>query len=248
MMEGLTSRFGFWREALSVRRLLAIPFIFGVAFLVYRNLPAVTQGRTTLWGVPDWFWALATAFLALLIFVFEYGHRLYVSLQPKLKLSFDPGGVGIQVALDRAVIPGPIPGTWTCGAESKSSYVRIKAEALTKGTVGSCLAFIKDLERRENNGATITPIILPHRIALGDAKPFDVYPELPHMVDVVKSSESDNKLIVTGHWPFHLLDAFNTPAIYRLTIVVIAAGVPATVRLDVDWNGTWNTITAAEVP
>jgi len=207
-----------------------------------------SRGMSELIGIPDWVvaiiilsvWSAATAIW--------HAVKLRRLITPKLSLSFDQGGIGIQGALDQ-INEFDGHGNLLRLTEVQASYVRVLVDTVAKTAVTDCVAFLKDkIEKRAPGGGPITEIPLPHRIALGVSnaigkiEPFSVYPELPHMLDFVKSSSHDNKLVVVGYWPFHLRDAFNDIAIYRFTIAVVAAGVTTSIKMDVNWRGRWDTI------
>jgi hypothetical protein len=67
------------------------------------------------------------------------------------------------------------------------------------------------------------------------------------MIDFVKCDEEHNRLLVVGHWPAVLQDAFNDHAFYTFTLTVNAGGVSQSHKVEVMWNGKWNEMTARGV-
>ena len=73
---------------------------------------------------------------------------------------------------------------------------------------------------------------------------FNISPKVPHMISVLRASETDNKLRFASSWPLLLDDVFNEKATYRLTVVVNAGGISHEIEFDVVWDGRWDQIDA----
>jgi len=248
-MDWFWSRASTIAEALTLRRVIAIPIAVTVITVVVRGSAALSEYFTTrnghmLLGIPSWVYGIFAGLLLLLYFVGEYATRLRLQIAPCLNVSFDQNGMGMVLAVHRSTSPTPTSGT---ERESRSSYVRIRIDALSKTTVHGCSAFIIALEKRLKTAAAFTPISLPEPVSLREQQ-FDVVPQVPSMVDFLMSGEWDNKLVPVSYWPFILRDAFNDQAIYRFTFVVNGNGASERKQIDVNWEGKWDSITATEVP
>jgi len=213
-------------EALTAPRVLWLGAIFSIATGAAHLAPQISwAGHPMLLDTPSWAWGTIAALIAALYFLFEYAHRKRTELVPRIRLSFDQHGMGIVLSAHQPSVPAP-------GLkEPKSSWVRIRADAQSKRTVRGCSAFVTALEKRPSGTTAFTPVPLPQSI----------------FIDFLMSGDWDNKLVATCHWPFILRDVFNDIATYRFTFVINGDGVSQTMKVDVGWNGKWDSITAAEL-
>jgi hypothetical protein len=169
---------------------------------------------------------------------------------PQFAVSFDQERGGLTSEVDKTEIHEP--GTYggirvTPGPIFKAWYLRICVTATSNVSVKRCRAFILSLEKQANPHETFIYIHLPHPISL-ENEPFEVMPNIRHMVDFMKASERDNKFIRTGYWPNALADAFIDKATYRFTIAVNGDGITAKpIKVDVVWRGEWDRISAHQV-
>jgi hypothetical protein len=164
---------------------------------------------------------------------------------PKLALSFHPEAEGLVQT--PVVIRRQDPGAVTPIMQTtKSSYVRIRVEALSETTVTGCTAFLVGLEK-SSAGDAFVAIQLPHAILLRDS--FDVPPKVWRTVDFLTATEGQNKLAGASEgWPLSLLDAFNeVGTTYRCRLAVNGNGITSEIKVDVIWRGQWDQITAFEV-
>ena len=76
-------------------------------------------------------------------------------------------------------------------------------------------------------------------------EPFNVYPNMPHTVDFLRTDERDNKLAASPgiSWPYILEDVFHDKGTYKFTITVNGEGVSKSRTVEIDWKGHWDTIT-----
>jgi hypothetical protein len=64
----------------------------------------------------------------------------------------------------------------------------------------------------------------------------------------LKAGQFDNKLGFTvDGLPLRLRDTFDEQGTYRFTINVNGEGITETIRVEVDWTGKWDGITARQV-
>jgi|ERR1019366_7074184 broad specificity polyphosphatase/5'/3'-nucleotidase SurE len=177
-------------------------------------------------------------------------HELTERTTPKFGVYFDQDRCGIVSAIERApIVSTGIYGSAriTEGQAFHALYIRICVNAASHVVVRNCQAFLLSLEKQQNPNETFIYINLPQPIQLTD-KPFDVMPNIPRMVDFMKTSEQDNKFSRTGYWPNALENAFSDNATYRFTIAVNGDGITAPpIKIDVVWQGIWDRVSAHQV-
>ncbi len=244
-----------------------------VAFVRDEFLPrGVAERLRFLQLAPAWpwyWWALAFA-AAILAVVFEgsfraaEGQRARISeleeaRKPRIRLSFDPTGPGIQRTPRQTITKIVLPPTPPLGAnvpgspghdlnlvrEHMASYDRIQVEALSSTAVAGCMAYLVGLERW-SGGGFFSPIALPHGIKLYEA-PRTVRPGVPSSIDFLVCDEISNKMAVPTEWPLALSDVFDEPTIYRFKIVVGNDDFSACICVQIDWQGHWDTVSGQQV-
>ncbi|MGB7090647.1 MAG: hypothetical protein WA465_06905 [Methylovirgula sp.] len=134
------------------------------------------------------------------------------------------GGVTTEVDHTKIQLPGTYGGTITRpGPSYNAAYLRIRVRTVSYLPVNRCQAFISSLEKQSDPDQVFIYVDLPHPIPL-QAEPFEVLPNIPRMIDFMKTSSKDSKFVRTGGWPNALARSFDEPATYRFTIAVTAMG------------------------
>jgi hypothetical protein len=199
----------------------------------------------------------ATALSALIIMLFLIWAKerkrivlLETRLHPNFAISFNQEKGGIVPAKERTELHsmGAYGGIRTvAGPEYNASYIRICVTATSEMSVKQCQAFIIALEKQNRPGEAFIHINLPEPARL-ETEPFEVFPNIPRMVDFLKASEHDNKLIRTGYWSHLLANVFDDEATYRFTIAVNGDRITSKpIKIDLVWRGAWDRISATEV-
>ena len=124
--------------------------------------------------------------------------------------------------------------------EDQSVYVSVTANVISKTTVKNIVGFVTKIEKKTTGAFEDIPVY--GYIKLGD--PGDAYPRVPTVMNVVRTRKSTGTLEFVQPGPLTLRDVFKDPATYRFTIEVSGDGVTETIRVEVDWNGKWDGITA----
>lgn len=101
------------------------------------------------------------------------------------------------------------------------------------------------LERRLSDGS-FSPIVLPHGIKLYEA-PRTFRKGVPSSIDFLVCDEISNKMAVPAEWPLALSGVFDEPAIYRFRIVVGNDDFSESIRVQIDWQGQWDTVSGEQV-
>jgi len=231
-----TNRFGFWREALSIRRFYAIPAILSVAFAAWRYLPVLERGRP-MFGIPDWTWITLLVLVWLLVLASEYGVRLYTGLLPKFAVRFDP----TANCIEKTPTFGP-----AAFAPGNATYVRILLAAESNAVISECRVWITKIEAVTALG-NASEIHLPHNLWVRDKTPFKIYPGIVETADFLECHHGASGPILSGNKPNVLIGAFDTPGTYRFTLTVYGDGATRRIGIDVTWNGQWDQITAKTV-
>ena len=231
-------------EALTLKRVIALPLVIAVITALVRLAPVIAkaEGTPTFLGVPDWAWGVIGGLLLLLYFLLEYGTRKRAELQPNFDVSFRATGLGIVAAIARE--PIFVDGRMDYGPPFRTRYVRIEITNLSAVTIRSCVAGITKVEKRRHGDAAFIDHKLPQTVFLR-TEPFDVYPDMPCTVDFLRTDERENKLGVSPgiSWPYILEDVFHDKGTYKFTITVNGEGVSKSRTVEIDWKGHWDTIT-----
>jgi len=208
-MGWLKNRFETLVDALTLRRVIALPLVIAVITALVRLAPAIAraEGTPMLLGVPAWAWGLIGGLVLLVYFLIEYATRKRLELQPRFDVGF-PAGLGIVAAIARE--PTVSNGRVDHGPPFGTRYVRIQVDNLSATTIKDCVAGITKLEKRGKDTANFVSIDLPQTIFLLK-EPFNVYPNMPHTVDFLRTDERDNKLAASPgiSWPYILEKVFD---------------------------------------
>lgn len=243
MFTWIIDRYEVLREALTLQRVFAISLMFAAATAVATLSSQIAQWISgegaMLLGVPSWAWGLLASLALTGWFLLEYALRLKREVTPRVRASFDAEKAGITLAIERPVNPGALS-----PHGFRATYIRFRVETLSKKAVRDCTAHIIGIWKRPSDGPQ-TEIDLPHVVQL--ERQFDVLPYAHRMIDFLRCAETDNKLVPTVPWPFHLEHAFRDPATYRFKFAIQAEGVSEILTVDVYWAGAWNTIKAEQV-
>lgn len=243
MAKGISDRVATLLEASTKRRVLVTGLAVSIATTAYSSWNWIAaqlalRGMSAPLGIPAWCVALIVLLVCASYFLFEYAHRLRISLTPKFKVhEFDIDSLGMVTAVEMARDQHDNP------VSIEAIYLRLTVENESKSVIERCRAYVVALAKKPDGVAAFVPVALPQPIFLNE--PFDLYPEIPHMVDFVKSWDLTNEMYVTGAWPFALRKAFAGKGTYRFTIAVHAGGVTEKRVVDVNWRGEWNGITAS---
>jgi hypothetical protein len=204
------------------------------------QLPPSGEGVVMIWGLPFWAYGLPLALVCLCAWLFENMVKLRRSLAPRIRPSFDQRS-GVVLTPEKQWFPdGKV-------VEYKIALVRLQLDALHRAPVRNCAASIVRIQKRLIPTADFIEIEMPNPHFLSDGNPVDVYPRIPRLLAFLRVTETDNKLLLTGAWPFLLEDIFDDHATHRFTIIVIGADVDHEILVEVDWAGQWNKITARQV-
>jgi hypothetical protein len=207
-------------------------FLLGRGLSAMETVPSILVGLLVIMGALFWF-------------TLEYAVRKNRLLRPKIRLSFEPDGLGIVLARERVTFRGAASGTVNV-VEFRATYVRLRADALSKTTVKGCSAFLVGLEKKIEGSKNFVTIKLPQSIPVGPPQ-FDVFPGVPATIDFLRVNESDKKPMPPREWPLVLDDAFQEHGTYRFTFIVNGGDVPEKYRVDIKWDGKWNGLTGRQV-
>ena len=136
---------------------------------------------------------------------------LETQLTPRLALSYDRHA-GITSAIERR--------RDTTVPDQGFIYVRARVDALSKQRVVGCNAYIVNVW--DKCGARPVPLTLPQPVALG-SNPFDVLPEIPRHVDIMRISEETQPKVL-GAWPIVLEKKIRRPGTYVFEVKINPAG------------------------
>jgi hypothetical protein len=244
-MGGLKNRFDTLVDAITLRRVIALPLIIAVITALVRLAPVIAraEGAPMFLGVPPWMWGVIGGLLLLAYFLLEYGNRKRLELQPKFDVVFPASGLGIVSAIAREPTPTS-DGRLNYGPPFKTRYCRIQIDNLSGATIKNCVAGITALEKRRKTETDFVRINLPQTVFLRN-EPFDVYPNMPCTVDFLRTDERVNKLAVSPgiSWPYILENVFDDKGAYRFTVTVNGEGVSKSKVVEIDWDCQWDTIT-----
>jgi hypothetical protein len=230
-------------EAFTLRRVLALPIVISVVTAVVHASVALSnllaKGQLLL-GVPSWVYGIVAGLLLVLFFFLEHATRLRIELEPRLNVSFNPDAEGITRT------PTEVYAYTGSKVEKvrddEAIYVRITLKSLSKATVKDCVAFVTKLEKKTLTDTEFIDIPLHGAIPLVPS-PIVVYPRIPATIDFLKSGRYDNKLELSVSWSLRLRGALDDLGTYRFTIEVNGDGVTDTIRVEMNWNGSWESIT-----
>lgn len=251
-MQFLSERIETAIEAVTLRRLLAISsFAAAASGAIWgweHIVPYLTErGMTGLAGIPIWAIGAFVFLLCALGSVFEYAHRLRISIRPKLRLSFNQDIGGIVETPLKFWTPQS-DGTRLLTGEVTCSYLRVHADATSKKPVRECTAFLTGIEKKAPGDTVFKVVPLSYAVQLAGQQEFRVLPNVTRTIDFMTCRHDNNLLLLDGSWPLTLRNAFVDRATYRLTICVNGDGVSETVKVDVNWAGSAQTITAFQSP
>jgi len=205
------------------------------------------HGMNQLIGIPDWLAGLLVFAIWTAATAVWHAVKLRRLVTPQFKMSFDEGGLGVVLALERSSVVIP---AFTVGGQdthttvdTRATYIRLRLETLSDVAVTGCVAFLKKLDARALTGGVWGPIPLPQPVPLHE-KPFDVFPKIPKFVDFAVAVEKNDKLRVVGSWPLILENVMKVSATYRFILVVTGPGGSQEIAIDVNWAGQWDTVTA----
>lgn len=246
MPSWFSDRWDVLRDALTLRRVLAVSIVFAIATAVAAFSQRIAQWlsggvASSLFGVPPWTWGVLVSLFLVSWFLMEYALHLKRESTPRLRASFDPRKAGITWAIERPVVQNAL----APDAGFRATYIRFRVEALTKKAVRDCTAHLINIWKLQPPDGQPIEVDLPHVIGLGPPQ-FDVLPYAHRMIDFLRCNETDNILRPTAPWPFHLEHVFDEPATYRFQFAVEGDGVSETLTVDVHWTGVWNTIKAEQ--
>ncbi len=231
------------REAFTLRRVFAISIFIAVIHGAASAVEWIANGENLL-GAPPWVYAAFAGLLVVICLLIEHANRLRVDLEPKFKISFNPDAEGVaQTPTEIRIMEGDAIKTIL----DEAIYMRITVDCLSKATIKECVAFITKIEKRLPSAKEFSGIRLHGRVPLLSA-PRIVYASIPSTIDFLKSGEHDNKFDCNlAQEPFYMRGMFDDPATYRFTLQVNGDGITKEMRIDVNWSGQWNTISARQV-
>jgi hypothetical protein len=231
-------------EAFTLRRVIALPLVIATVTAVVHASTALSKqfarGETLL-GAPSWAWGLIAGLLLFLYFMIACANRLRLQLEPKINVSFNPNGEGMVTTPTEIYKDGKL------FAHDEAVYIGITLQALSRTTVKNCVAFVTGIEKRRisNDHFIEIPVHGPLNLT---PTPIDVHPRIPMPIAFLKAGQFDNKLGFTvDGLPLRLRDTFDEQGTYRFTINVNGEGITETIRVEVDWTGKWDGITARQV-
>jgi hypothetical protein len=227
--------------------------IVGLAtYTVATNLESFLAGRgvTLIPTLNSAFYTVVAIILLSIWWLLHHATQLRQAAEPRLILSFENTGPGIQLAIKKDtpnVLFAP-PGTFVPGSERKGMYVRIRIDTSSDANVSGCSAALVGLAIRKANELEFTEVELPQVLAVGPEK-FEVRPLIPYRLDILNTDQRDNTLRPAPAilWPFLLSDIFVQPATFRLDIAVNDGRKTKLISIEIDWNGKWNDIKGHEV-
>jgi len=134
-MGWLKNRFETLVDALTLKRVIALPLIIAVITALVRLAPVIAraEGAPLFLAVPAWTWGLTGGLILLVYFLLEYATRKRLELQPKFDVVFPVSGLGIIAAIAREPIPSN--GRIDYGPPFKTRYVRIQIDNLSGTTL-----------------------------------------------------------------------------------------------------------------
>lgn len=247
MFGWLQNRFVVVRDALTLKRVMAISAIFALASIAAASSERVGRWLTDgagsdLFGAPPWAWGVIASLAILVWFLIEYGVGLREDVTPKVAATFNAREAGITWALERQIDQKsgrPV------GLEFKATYLRFRVSTTAKKAIRDCTAHLIALSKKAKPTDQFEAVDLPHVMSL--TAPFDVLPYAPRMIDFLRCDETNSVLHPTIPWPFHLENVFNDLGTYRFVFAVEGHDVSTKLTVDVQWAGKWDRITAEQV-
>ena len=102
-MGWLQNRIATLLEALTLKRVIALPLVIAFITALVRLAPVIAraEGTPMFLGVPAWAWGVIGGLILLVYFLIEYGTRKRLELLPKFDLVFPETGLGIVAAIAR---------------------------------------------------------------------------------------------------------------------------------------------------
>ena len=201
----LSQRIETIREAFTIRRVVALSTL-GAAASLANQIPTILaqHGDAAMtFGAPGWALAAIAVLLLTIFYLWEYAHRQRMALLPKFEVSFQQNGLGLVQGVVEHYDPfGQVVKAY------EALYVRIQVDAATERAL-RCTAFIIDLEKSIDGGATFRKIRLPQPVPLYSGT-IDVIPHVPSMVDFIQANDGlsgQHKIYPTGRWPFRFRDS-----------------------------------------
>jgi hypothetical protein len=241
-------RWSLFQEVYSQHKLL-----FGIALLICTVLATgewivqfISQwivipkaGSIEFLGVPAPLWALILLGVVAAVAMVEYAVGLKEALTPKLGVTFNPRAEGI--------IRTPMwvtTGDGQVKRDEEAVFVSVTVNALSKTSVKNFIGFITKIEKKMEDGSSFIDIPVYGHIKLND--PGIVYPRVPSVLNVLRTSKTEGTLNFAAPWPLTLQDAFKDHGIYTITVEVNGDGVTETIKVEVVWNGKWDEIKARQ--
>jgi hypothetical protein len=180
------------------------------------------------------------------IHTIELAHRvasLEDDLSPKMKLSF-VNETGIMAVSGFEIDP-----ITKVSHERYLWCVRIQVDAVSNATVKNCTAAIIRLSSKEKAEVDFAIWRLPGTIAIA-ASPFEVRPGIPVIIDFLKTSIYENRPRPGSNiqWPSIFADIIQSEGTYRFDIAVNGGNRTEIIRVDLDWDGNWNSMWGRQVP
>jgi hypothetical protein len=252
-MDSIKERWQTLMEALTVRRVLHISFVFAAVTAAVRSVPIIAKEAdlSSLLGAPfAWACGIIVGLFLLVYFLNEHAVQLRRSLLPRIELSCEKRGCVAQTKVQRYI---PMPSATgqtlavTPAGEVLASSVRIWVQAISKVAPRNVSAFLTKFERRNAVGAWI-PSQYDELVRLpwvGETLTVNLSNLFPQYVSVLHIEGDTNKIDFwkTG-MPFSLVEFFNQEvATYRLTVAVITEdGLTQEIAFELDWRGKWDTL------
>jgi hypothetical protein len=238
-------------EALTLRRVIALPIVFATVTAVVHLAPFLARemNRPMLLGAPSWAFGVIALLALLCFFVIAYATRLRLSLLPNIEFSCDPErGCLVQTRVEKFALKDGQPVRAADGqpvrVEVMASSIRISVRAISKVAPEDATAFLTKFERLSEAGVW-EPSKYSELVQLpwvGETMTADLSDLFPRFVSVLHIEEDDK----IGFWmvgmPFSLVDFFKAVTKYRLTVAVIADGTTRQTSFELDWKGKWNTV------
>jgi hypothetical protein len=207
--------------------------------ITWPNQPIIAQ----IVILPPW---SAAAMVFLFIIVLFLTLRVVIMTaekNPRFTISFNSQHPCID--RQRVSVQEPITGQFV--DKGMATYFRIRIEANSDTPIGECRAFITNIDVKKYGSYIFEPIPLPHRLWIRSESPIKVFPDVPEMADFLMCIENINKLQLIGHVPNSLISIFDEPATYAFTFSVQGDGRRRKIKVEVDWRGKYDNITARQV-
>src|SRR5262249_2058124 len=133
-MGWLKNRFETLVDALTLKRVIALPLIIAVITALVRLAPVIgrAEGAPLFLAVPAWTWGLTGGLILIVFFLLDYVTRNRLDLQPRVAVVCPVSGLGIIAAIAREPIPSN--GRIDYGPPFKARYVHIQIDNLRNDT------------------------------------------------------------------------------------------------------------------